>query len=228
MRFLLTNDDGFDAPGLEALRTAAPGEESLVVAPAVEQSGKSHSVTTHAPLRLEERGGDRWALDGSPADCVRVALHRFPDKFDCVLAGINSGGNLGVDVYHSGTVGAVREAAVHGIPAVAVSHYRNRTLSAEDWERAAGWVRPILEKLLANGTGPGVFWNINLPCLEPGEAVPDVVECPLDLAPLPLGFREDGDGLRYAGVYQQRGRTPGSDVDVCFGGRIAVTRLQLG
>lgn len=228
MRFLLTNDDGFDAPGLEALASAAPGEPSLVVAPAAEQSGKSHSVTTHAPLRLEQRGEGRFALDGSPADCVRVALHRFAGRFDCVLAGINAGGNLGVDVFHSGTVGAVREAAVHGIPGVAVSHYRNRTLSPEDWARAAEWVRPILDRILSNGIAPGAFWNINLPCLEPGAAAPDFVECPLELAPLPLGFTEDGDGLRYAGVYQQRGRTPGTDVDVCFGGRIAVTRLQLG
>ena len=229
MRFLLTNDDGFDAPGLEALGAAAPGDhEPLIVAPAVEQSGMSHSVTTHAPLRLEQRNTRGWAVDGSPADCVRLALHRFRDEFDFVLAGINSGGNLGVDVFHSGTIAAVREAAVHGVPGVAVSHYRNRSLRPEDWARAARWVRPLIEDLLQENSDPSGLWSINLPCLAPEAPDPETVVCPLDLSPLPLGYRENDEGLHYSGVYHQRGRKPGSDVDVCFGGRIAVTRVSLG
>ena len=132
MRFLLTNDDGIDAPGLAALERVVPnGGRPLIVAPSREQSGMSHAVTTHAPLILEAAGERRWAVDGAPADCVRVALHRFGGEVDCVLAGINSGGNLGSDVFYSGTVAAAREAALRGLPAVAVSHYRNRKLTEE-------------------------------------------------------------------------------------------------
>lgn len=229
MRFLLSNDDGIEAPGLAALERATPGEERpLVVAPRVEQSGKSHSVTTDRPLTLEPFGERRWAVDGTPADCVRVALHEFPGEFDYVLAGINSGGNLGADVFHSGTVAAIREAALHGLPGIAVSHYRNRKLTAEDWVRAAEWVRPIVEDLLARKGGGQDLWSINLPCLTPGASMPEVVECDLDLSPHDLKFRPHDEGkLQYSGSYTQRPRKAGTDVDVCFGGRVSVTPLRL-
>jgi 5'-nucleotidase len=229
LRILLTNDDGIGAPGLAALQAAVRDwGEAIVVAPASEQSGCSHAATTHRPLNLEQRGEDRYALDGAPADCVRVALHRFGGRFDLVLAGINSGGNLGVDAYLSGTVAAAREALLHGVAAVAVSRYRSRALDAADWERAAEWVRPVLDDLRRRGNGEPALWNVNLPCLPADAAAPGAVECPLDLAPLPLEFRDQEGGLLYCGEYRGRARTPGRDVDVCFGGRIAVTRLLLG
>lgn len=228
MRVLLTNDDGFDAPGIAALRKAVAGAAAAwTFAPAEEQSGCSHRATTHEPIRLERRSERCFAVHGTPADCVRVAVSRYRGEFDYVLAGINSGGNLGADVFHSGTVAAVREAALHGVPGIAISHYRNRSLDAADWRRAAEWVGPLIADLLQQGWSPATLWNINLPCLEPGAARPEAVDCPLDLSPLPLEYREEQDCLHYAGVYQSRARRPGSDVDVCFGGRIALTRLRL-
>jgi 5'-nucleotidase len=143
-----------------------------------------------------------------------------------VLSGINAGGNLGADVHHSGTVAAVREAVLHGRPGIAVSHYLKRGLLV-DWQRAASWVTPILRELLAQPWTPGIFWNINLPHLGPEETDPGVVYCPLDRGPLPLSFRLEEEHHYYDGNYHQRPREPGADVDVCFGGQIAVTKLSL-
>ena len=166
------------------------------------------------------------AVAGTPADCVRLGLHHLAPRPGWVLAGINAGGNLGTDVHHSGTVAAVREAAIHGVPGIALSHYiaRGRVL---DWHRAEGWAAAILHRLMAQPWEPGTFWNVNLPHLDPEEPEPDVVFCPLDPSPLPLRYRVEGDRCVYAGNYQSRQRQPGADVDVCFGGRIAVTLIRV-
>ncbi len=229
MRVLLTNDDGIDAPGLEALARAVAGlGEALIVAPLCEQSGCSHSTTTDSALHLREIAPNRFSVDGTPADCVRVALHRFGPEIDAILSGINSGGNLGADIYHSGTVAAVREAVIHGVRGIAVSHYRTRTLTADDWRRAADWTRPLLEDLLQRPWRPGQLWNINLPSLPPGENHAEVVRCPVDPSPLPLEFERERDGrLRYSGEYRKRSRVSGHDVDVCFSGNIAVSSIRL-
>jgi 5'-nucleotidase len=227
MKILLTNDDGIDAPGLGALACAVNGSfEKIIAAPHIERSGCSHSTTTDRPICFQQRGEYRFSVEGTPADCVRVALHQFPGEVRYVLAGINSGGNLGVDVYHSGTVAAVREAALHGVPGIALSHYRSRLLTTEDWRRAARWCAPLILDILKRSQ-PNVIWNINLPCLPPGEEAAEVVECPLDLSPLPLHFLAEEAGLRYSGEYSKRSRTPGSDIDVCFSGKISVTRIPL-
>src|SRR5262249_7116594 len=113
MKLLLTNDDGIEAPGLRALADAAAAlGASVAVAPRHAHSGCGHRVTTDAPIRLIPHGPDWYALDGTPADCVRVGLHSVVPEADWVLAGLNEGGNLGVDVHHSGTVAAVREAVL--------------------------------------------------------------------------------------------------------------------
>lgn len=228
MKLLLTNDDGIDAPGLQALLAAArPFGEPVVVAPAGPQSGVSHAVTSEGPLRIEPRGTDRFALFGTPADCTRVGLLRVVPEACWVLSGVNEGGNLGADVHYSGTVAAVREAVLHGWPGVAVSHYHQKGLEL-DWSRAAQWTSRVLAELLARPVEPGLFYNVNLPHLAPREADPEVVFCPLDPHPLPLSYRhEDDGGLHYDGDYHARARTPGADVDVCFGGRIAVTAIRL-
>jgi 5'-nucleotidase len=227
MKILLTNDDGIDAPGLAALAEAAAGMgPQLWVAPDVQYSGCGHRVTTHAPIRLMRRAEERWAIDGTPADCVRVALAKLAPDIECVLAGMNHGGNLGADVYHSGTVAAVREAALHGKRGIAFSHYRKRDMDI-DWTRARRWMRLILESLLAEPAVPGVYWNVNLPHLAPDAPEPRVVRCPLELGPLPISFRLDGEHLHYDGNYHERVRSAGSDVAVCFAGDIAVTRLLL-
>ncbi len=228
MRILLTNDDGIDAPGLAALaRVAEAFGDTVWVAPHTHLSGCGHRVTTDGPIRLMQRDALRWAIDGTPADCVRVALARLAPEVDWVFSGLNAGGNLGVDVYHSGTVAATREAALHGKRAIAFSQYRKRGLEI-DWPRIERWMQQAAIELLAEPHLPGVFWNVNLPHLTANEPEPRIVRCPLESAPLPLSFRDHDEGLHYDGNYHGRARVPGSDVTVCFAGDIAVTRLFVG
>lgn len=225
--FLLTNDDGWDAPGLAALEEACAGlGRTRVIAPCGPYSGCGHRVTTHEPIWVRREPGDRQVVEGTPADCVRLALHHLAPDVTCVLSGINAGGNLGTDVYHSGTVAAVREAVIHGLPGIALSHYIARG-RAIDWRRAARWTAAVLRALLARPWRPGTYWNVNLPHPEPGGPDPTMVVCSLDPSPLPLRYRVDGDLAEYCGDYQKRARRPLSDVDVCFGGRIAATLLQI-
>jgi 5'-nucleotidase len=227
MKLLLTNDDGIDAPGLAALQEAAHGFGDLaIVAPAAAHSGCSHRVTTDDWLRIEPRDKSRFAVHGTPADCVRLGLFRVVGQVDWVLAGINAGGNLGADVWHSGTVAAVREAVLHGRCGIAFSQYRRRDMEV-DWQRSTECVRVLLQDLLARPCPAGSFWNVNLPQLEPGAPDPEIVFCPLDSRPLPVSFHESKEGLRYNGIYHQRDRVPGADVDVCFRGQISVTQISL-
>jgi len=228
MNLLITNDDGIDAPGLEALLTAARAlGDPVVVAPAKPQSGVSHAVTWHEGVRIEPRGEKRFAIHGTPADCIRLGLLRLVPDAKWVLSGINHGANLGADVHYSGTVAAVREAVLHGWPGVAVSYYRKAQVEF-DWVRAANWIIPILADVLARPVEPGLFYNVNLPNLSPGAERPEVVWCPLDPNPLPLNYRHEAEsGLYFAGDYQLRHRTPGADVEICFGGSIAITAVRL-
>jgi 5'-nucleotidase len=223
----LTNDDGWDAPGLEALwQAAADLGRCRMVAPIGPISGCGHRVTTHAPIAIVRLGEDRVAVDGTPADCVRLALDHLAPAAGLVLSGINAGGNLGVDVYHSGTVAAVREGVLHGVPGIALSHYTARGRSI-DWPRAARWAAKVLRQLLALTAPVGMFWNVNFPHLGPEEPDPDLVFCPLDPSPLPLHYRVMADQAVYTGDYQSRSRRPLNDVDVCFGGRIAVSLIRV-
>lgn len=227
MRLLITNDDGIDAPGLAALAEAAADFGQLItIAPDCHLSGCGHRVTTDSPIRLVPHGASRWAIDGTPADCVRVALAHLAQDVDWVLSGLNHGGNLGADVYHSGTVAAAREAALYGRPSIAFSQYRKRGRDV-DWQRAAGWLRRVIADILKRPTEPGSFWNVNLPHLLPAEPDPALVLCPLEGGPLPLGYRADADRLHYSGNYHERRRRPGSDVDVCFAGNIAITQIAV-
>ena len=228
MKLLLTNDDGIDADGLKALLNAARNlGDPVVVAPAGPQSGVSHRVTWHDGVRIEPRGEKRYAIHGTPADCVRLGLLKVVPDAKWILSGINHGANLGADVHYSGTVAAAREAVLHGWPGIAFSHYRKSGVEY-DWARAASWATPILADIMAKPAEPGLFYNVNLPNLPAGADRPEVVWCPLDPKPLPLNYRhEEESGLYYAGDYNLRGRTPGADVDVCFGGRIAVTAVRL-
>lgn len=228
MKFLVTNDDGIDAAGLEALLAAAREVgEPVVVAPAEPQSGVSHAVTWREGVRIEPRGEGRFAIHGTPADCTRLGLLHLVPEATWILSGINHGANLGADVWYSGTVAAVREALLHGWPGIAFSYYRKSGVEF-DWGRATRWARPVLADLLARPLERGVFYNINLPLIPPDADDPEVAWCPLDPKPLPLNYRhEEESGLYYAGDYNLRHRTPGADVDACFGGRITVTAVRL-
>jgi 5'-nucleotidase len=229
---LLTNDDGIDAPGLLALEAAARGLGPFsVVAPASAYSGCGHVVTTHGAIEFEGRGAGRTAVRGTPADCVRLALHGLSEGVTWILSGINAGGNLGADIHHSGTVAAVREGVLHGIPGVAISHYLVRG-RAVDWDQAARWTAGVLRILMKRPPTPGCFWNVNLPHpagQEPGDSGPEVVFCEADPSPLPLDYLIEAGKATYRGDYHSRIRHAGMDVDVCFGGRIAVSNvLALG
>ncbi len=226
MRILLTNDDGWDAPGLAALKTlAAELGEVHVLAPLDPHSYAGHRVTTDAPLLLTETGPREWALSGTPADCVRVALMELVPEVDWVLAGINWGGNLGADLFTSGTVAAAREAALLGKPAIAISQFIRKGIPL-DWDRSRELALPLLTRLMANGNALGHYWNVNLPHLVDGEVTGEI-ECDPDNLPLDVRYRREGEAFHYAGSYPGRQRTPGKDVDLCFGGAITISRLAL-
>lgn len=167
LTILLSNDDGYDAPGLRALEEALrPLGRIYVAAPAAEQSGKGHSITTSDPIPVTEYkqpDGVTWyALAAPPATCVRVAVEALlPRRPDVVISGINRGVNLGIVVYYSGTVGAAREAAIVGLPAIAVSMQGDE---AKDYAAAAAYVRQLVEQLRAKQMlKPGLFLNVNAP-----------------------------------------------------------------
>ncbi len=229
MNFLLTNDDGIDADGLRALADAVAlidGARLSIVAPAREQSQCGHRVTTREPLIVESRGEGRHAVHGTPADCVRVALFGLGIKPDVVLSGVNHGGNMGQDLVISGTVAAAREAAYHGVRAIAFSHYlvSSRTLN---WSRITKWAGEMLRSLLDAPVENGVFWNVNFPHLESdAAAAPEVIHCVPARSPLCVSFEQRGAGeFHHTAEYRSRPRDAGSDVEACFGGKIAVSRI---
>lgn len=224
---VLTNDDGIEAPGIRALESVVEGlGTTVVVAPELPQSGVGHQVTTHTPIRVDRLGEGRFRVAGTPADCVRLALTEIAPDAAWVLSGINSSGNLGADVYTSGTVAAAREATLLGCRAAALSHYvaRDRPI---DWDLAAHRIAPLLERLLKNHLEPGHFWNCNLPHPPGNPTDLAVVFCSLDTRPHGVRYERQGDHYLYVGDYHRRPRQPGRDVDVCLGGSIAVTKIGL-
>ncbi len=225
MTLIITNDDGIDAPGIRALFKAVNGL-GVIVAPLDHLSGCGHQVTTTRPIHVQRRSDFEYAIAGTPADCIRIAITHLCQDVKFVVSGINAGGNMGVDTYISGTVAAVREAAIHRIPGIAVSHYRQGKRNV-DWDVAARWTSGVIAALINRPTEPGTFWNVNLPHLEPGDPEPKVVFCEPSTQPLPVNYRIEGEDFYYVGEYALRDRTPGTDVDVCFSGHIAVTQLRL-
>lgn len=231
MTIILTNDDGIDAEGIRALQQAVTSitdvtGETIIVAPNCQYSGCGHQVTTDRGIKLERRTAMEYAVDGTPVDCIRLAITEIATNTKLVLSGINAGGNLGTDVYISGTVAAVREAAINGIPGIAISHWIKRPLVI-DWQVATRWTERVLADLLPRPIPPSSFWNVNLPHLEPHQPEPKIVLCQPSVDPLAVDFRQEGDIYYYQGKYSDRDRTMGTDVDVCFGGDIAVTLIRL-
>ncbi|WP_035985168.1 5'/3'-nucleotidase SurE [Leptolyngbya sp. KIOST-1] len=226
MTFILTNDDGIDAPGIAALREALTGHSTWVVAPDRHLSGCSHQMNRGGPIAIAQREEQAFAIGGTPADCARVGVsHLCPDA-TWVLSGINAGGNMGADIHVSGTVAAVREAALLRVPGIAISHYiQNRR--PVDWALASRLTAQVLETLMAEALPPGCFWNVNLPHLQPGDPDPELVFCTTCTQPLPTEFKVEQGHFYYVGNYGQRRHDPDSDVAVCFGGNIAITKICL-
>lgn len=228
MKLLLTNDDGIEAPGLRLLsEIAREFGEVIVVAPDGVRSGCGHQVTNDRPLALTNVRPGEFACDGTPADCARLGLMQIAADVDWVLSGVNDGGNLGIDVYMSGTVAAVRESVLLGTPGIALSQYVGRKDSV-DWPSRASLLRTVLSRLLAEPPPTEGFWNVNFPIWEPTHPHPPIIECRLDLNRHDVRFEPLEDRWHYRGIYRDRPRTDGHDVDVCFAGQIALTKLTIG
>lgn len=226
MFLILTNDDGIDAPGIQALRAALSDHPTWVVAPDQHLSGCSHQMNRGGPIAITPRDDRSFAIGGTPADCTRVALGYLCPEATWVVSGINAGGNMGADLYVSGTVAAVREAALLRVPGIAISHYIHRRQPI-DWPLATRLATQVLPTLMATPIAPGCFWNVNLPHLQPGDPEPEVVFCSPCTQPLPTDFKVEDNQFFYTGQYGNRHYDPDSDVAVCFGGHIAVTKICL-
>lgn len=232
MKFLITNDDGIVAPGIRVLANAASHfGEVVIVAPEEAHSGCGHRVTIDREISIRKQSENWWAIGGTPADCTRVGLREIAADCDWVLAGVNAGANLGVDIFMSGTVAAVREAALLKRSGAAFSLY-HAAGSLFNWEFAERTTVQVLEQILSESSEIGHFWNVNLPdqsTIDPEshDGAPSLIDCPVGRQHLPVEFSHDGTSVTYKGVYQDRPRDPGDDVDVCFGGNVAMTRLSV-
>ena len=224
---LLSNDDGHRALGIRLLaRALEPFAYVIVCAPESEQSAASHALSLHRPLRLFQHEERTFSVDGTPADCVYVALHGdvrvLPRRPDVVVSGVNHGVNLGDDVFYSGTVAAAREGALKGIPAIAIS-----AAADADMEAAAELGAELAMRLSALGTDP-ILLNVNVP---PGKNWPlratrlgrriyqDAVE-----------FRRDPRGREYlwiGGPGVAHRPLAGSDTEAFDEGVVGITPLVL-
>ncbi len=168
MKILLTNDDGYRAPGILALFKALTLEhEVILAAPDRERSAIGHGITLNHPLRYEKvalnGGGSGYAITGTPADCVKLGLFELCEgKPDLVISGINAGSNTGVNINYSGTAGAAREAAINGLTAMAVSVQYGEVM---DFTGMADYICSMADKVYSMGLPNGVFLNINGPCI---------------------------------------------------------------
>jgi 5'-nucleotidase len=244
MRILITNDDGINAPGLVALERIAaaisgPGGEVWTVAPAFEQSGVAHAISYVHPTMIARLGERRFAAEGSPADCVLAGLHDVMKEArpDLVLSGVNRGNNAAENAVYSGTVGGAMEAALHGIPAIALSQFfgPGNAALADPFEAAlthgATTIRALLDRGLWEGGDYRLFYNVNFPALPAGGV------CGLRVAR--QGFRSSAQfgieaqtspsGRRFLWVTggPQAIRTgPGTDVDANLDGYISITPMR--
>ncbi len=168
MRFLISNDDGILAHGLDCLvKAAEPLGEVTVVAPDREQSATSHSLTLHHPLRPVKRGERRWQVDGTPTDCVMLAIEALmPERPDFVLSGVNHGQNMGEDVLYSGTVAAAMEGVALGVPAIAFS-FAGGDLRADVslLQHQIPVITALLRQLTQLAIPKDTLLNVNLPPL---------------------------------------------------------------
>lgn len=173
-RILITNDDGIDAPGLEALEAVARelADEVWVVAPDHDQSGISTAISIHHPLRVTARGERRFSVSGTPADCVAVALRQLMDTPpQLLLSGINKGANLGVETLFSGTVGAAMTGLLMGVPSIALSQFFTRRDSVR-WDTASTLAPRVIRQLLGKGWEQSACLNINFPDVPAAQAGP--------------------------------------------------------
>jgi 5'-nucleotidase len=231
MRILVTNDDGYLAGGIQTLaHAAAPLGDVTVVAPDREQSATSHSLTLHYPLRVRTASEQVRVVDGTPTDCVMLAIGELLEQRpDFVLSGINHGANLGDDVLYSGTVAAAMEATILGIPAIAVSYVGKDHEKLPDWTEL---LTGLLQRLMNRQDFPAeTLLNVNLPPVDPG-AVAGVRVCTLGRRAYvgSLTRAHDPNGREYfwiGGGESKWWGGPESDFRAIHEGFISVTPLHL-
>jgi 5'-nucleotidase len=226
---LLSNDDGHASRGIRAMQGALSAHaDVIVVAPETEQSATSHSLSLHNPLRLRRVEPDVFALDGTPADCVYVALHAgnrlLPRRPDAVVSGINHGLNLGQDVFYSGTVAAAREGALRGIPAVATSAHVGIDLA----RAAEVCAKIVLEVLKMRPYARAPLLNVNLPKDWNGKI--RATRLGARIYEEVVDFRTDPRGREYlwiGGPGVRHEKDAGSDTDAYDEGVASITPLVL-
>ena len=243
MRILITNDDGINAPGLKVLEAiatelAGPTGEVWTVAPAFEQSGVAHCISYTHPTMIAQMGPRRFAAEGSPADCVLAGLHDVlkGNPPDLVLSGVNRGNNSAENALYSGTLGGAMEAALQGLPAVALSQYYGpaNVDAADPFEASAKHGVETLRRILNapdGGKGYQLFYNVNFPPVPAADVK--------GLRAAPQGLRKgthfrvephlSPSGRRFLWVRggDQRAPTePGSDADLNLQGYISVTPMR--
>lgn len=244
MRLLLTNDDGINAPGLAVLEAiaaeiAGPEGEVWVVAPAFEQSGVSHCISYAHPTMISELAPRRFAAEGSPADCVLAGIHHVFDGLpDLVLSGVNRGNNAGENTLYSGTIGGAMEAALQGVPGIALSQfYGPRNATRENaFEAAATFGADVVQRILDHGdwsTGEyHKFYNVNFPPV-PAEDVTGIAVARQGRRPTARFSMEaqlspsQRTFLWVKGGAQDEETGPGTDVTENLRGKITVTPMTL-
>jgi 5'/3'-nucleotidase len=232
-RILLTNDDGIEAPGLEVLERIASelAREVWVVAPEHDQSGVSHAVSLHHPIRVTERGPRRYGITGTPGDCAVMGVcHLTPEAPQLLMSGVNRGANLGLETVFSGTVGGAMTGMMLGIPSIALSQAWTDRAHVR-WDTAAALGAGVVRRLLAIGWGTETCLNVNFPDLPAADVGPLTLarQGPGLIQGMQVETRTDPRGLTYHWISFRRGpREQGSESDVAavHAGRIAVTPLR--
>jgi 5'/3'-nucleotidase len=232
-RILITNDDGIDAPGLAVLERIAAelAREVWLVAPEHDQSGVSHAISLHHPVRLSPRGARRYGVTGTPGDCAVMGVcHLMPDPPQLLLAGVNRGANLGLETVFSGTVGGAMTGMLLGVPSIALSQAWTDRAHVR-WDTAAALGAGVVRQLLAVGWGAATCLNVNFPDLPAADCGPLTLarQGPGLIQGLQVEPRTDPRDLTYHWISFHRGpRDQGaeSDVDALAAGRIVVTPLR--
>jgi 5'-nucleotidase len=238
MRILLSNDDGIHAPGMAVLERIAAtlSDDVTVVAPMEEQSGTGRSLTLTRPVRLKRYGDKRFAVTGTPTDAVMMALAEVMKDGppDLVLSGVNRGGNLGEDVFYSGTVSAAMEGALAGIPSIALSQRYPHEGPGENvsFACAEAWGTRVLRPLIDATWTPRTLVNINFPPIEPDavKGVRVVSQGLRDYGRVSFDKRRDPRGFSYYWLAMGRiPHTPARDTDLqaIEDGHVTVTPLHL-
>ncbi|KAA0970689.1 5'/3'-nucleotidase SurE [Aureimonas fodinaquatilis] len=235
MRILLTNDDGIHAEGLEVLERIARqlSDDIWVAAPETDQSGLSHSLTLSSPLRIRRAGEQKFAISGTPTDCVIMAVkYLMPEAPDLILSGVNAGQNLCDDVTYSGTVAGAIEGTMLGFRSVALSQAFVPGSDRETlWQTAEATAPDILQRLMTMPVRAGTLFNINFPAVQP-EDVRGVQVTRQGKLEYSLGIEERRDGRGFPYFWLKFGREAGpdmehSDIGAIRSGYVSVTPLQL-